>query len=392
MKEINERRVQQQLRNFERALEGYAYNEPLARYLTRFFKENKQMGSSDRRMTSRFCYNYFRLGLSFPDASQLEKLCFGEFLCEGESDIVALHYPALAEFQQADLATKLDILKRDYGFSMSTLFPCVDELSSALDKEKFLKSHFIQPDLFIRLKRGSEGKVIAALEKEEFDFIRIADQSLSLPNGAKLQQVKGLEGSYEVQDLSSQYTINFMEAQVGESWWDACAASGGKALMFLDKYPKTNLMVSDIRLSILRNLDERFLQAKMPSTYRKKVLDLSQDVSEIMGDESFDGIILDVPCSGSGTWGRTPEIMQQFNAKKLADFAALQKRIVTNAVPYLKSGKSLVYMTCSVYTQENEQVVDYIQKELGLRLERMELIKGYDRKADSMFAARFIKP
>ncbi len=392
MIEINEKRVQQHLRSFERAMEGYTYTEPLARYLTRFFKENKQMGSSDRRMTSRFCYNYFRLGHSFASATRLEKLAYSEFLCEEESAIVQLYIPDLVQYISGSLDEKIDILLEKYGFDIDNLFPCADQLSAGLDRKAFIKSHFIQPNLFIRMKRGADKFVKLKLDSNGFAYNELDDYTLALPNGVKLQQIKGLEGKYEVQDLSSQQTINFMEAQAGDSWWDACAASGGKALMFLDKYPKTNLMVSDIRMSILRNLDERFAQAEMPQNYRKKILDLTQDVSDQMENEKFDGIIVDVPCSGSGTWGRTPEMMQQFNAEKLLEFTKLQRSIVRNVIPYLKSGKSLVYMTCSVYAQENELAVAYMQQELGLKLARMELITGYNQRADTMFAARFIKP
>ena len=392
MIEINEKRVQQHLRNFERAMDGYTYTEPLARYLTRFFKENKQMGSSDRRMTSRFCYNYFRLGHSFPLATRLEKLAYSEFLCEVESPIVQLYLPDLLAYSSANLDEKIHILTQRYGLDLDVLFPCADQLSADIDRQAFIKSHFVQPNLFIRVKRGAEKYVKSKLESKGFAYEELQDHTLVLPNGVKLQQIKGLEGKYEVQDLSSQQTINFMEAQDGESWWDTCAASGGKALMFLDKYPRTNLMVSDIRMSILRNLDERFVQAGMPQHYRKKILDLSQDVSTQMDNEQFDGVIVDVPCSGSGTWGRTPEMMQQFTADKLMEFTKLQRSIVRNVIPYLKSGKSLVYMTCSVFAAENELAVTYIQQELGLKLDRMELITGYNQRADTMFAARFIKP
>src|SRR5690606_16498436 len=89
MAEINERRVEQQLRNFERAIGAYQNDEPFARFLGRFFKENKQMGSSDRRMTSRLCYNYFRIGNALSNTGIRDRLIVAEFLCETESDLVS---------------------------------------------------------------------------------------------------------------------------------------------------------------------------------------------------------------------------------------------------------------------------------------------------------------
>lgn len=391
--EINERRVLQQVRNFERALTGYDNKEPLARYLTRFFKENKQMGSSDRKMTSRFCYNYFRLGNAYPQSDLVERLILAEFLCEQQSDLVSIHNRELARSIHLSLSEKLSIASAQKGFDLDRLFPIADTLSKDIDRDVFLNSHFIQPNLFIRLKKGQEARVKDLIENEGIKPESITAQTLALANGTKLQNIKGLNGLYEVQDLSSQYTLNFIESNAHENWWDTCAASGGKALMLLDNQPTIKLLVSDVRLSILRNLDERFQQAGIKQSYRKKVIDLTDvgNVKTILQDEQFDGIIVDAPCSGSGTWGRTPEMMQAFDIKKLDNFTTLQKQIVTQVIPFLKSGKPLVYITCSVYKSENEDVINYILSHFAMRLEKMEVIKGYENKADSMFAARLIK-
>ncbi len=391
--EINERRVSQQLRNFERALTGYDKKEPLARYLTRFFKENKQMGSSDRKMTSRFCYNYFRLGNAYPQEAPIARLVVAEFLCEQHSDLVSLQNPELAQSIQQSLSEKVEIASRLTDFDVDQLFPLDSELSTVIDRTLFLQSHFIQPDLFIRVKRGQEEKVQQILQREGVTINSVSEQTITLPNGSKLQHIRGLNGLYEVQDRSSQYTLSFMKSGTNESWWDACAASGGKSLLFLDKYPTAKLLVSDIRLSSLRNLDERFIQANIAQTYRKKVVDLTDadNVKAVLQDERFDGIIVDAPCSGSGTWGRTPEMMQSFNADRLQYFTDLQKQIVAQTIPFLKTGKPLIYITCSVYQAENEAVIDYIVNNFGMRVEKMEVIKGYESKADSMFAARLLK-
>ncbi|MBL1409212.1 RsmB/NOP family class I SAM-dependent RNA methyltransferase [Sphingobacterium faecale] len=391
--EVNERRVSQQLRNFERALTGYDKKEPLARYLTRFFKENKQMGSSDRKMTSRFCYNYFRLGNAYPQENPIMRLVVAEYLCEQHSDLVSLQHPELARSIQQSLSEKVEIASQLTDFDIEKLFPLDDGLSTAIDRILFLQSHFIQPDLFIRIKRGQEEKVQQILQREGAVINSVSEQTIALPNGSKLQHIRGLNGLYEVQDRSSQYTLNFMKSGANESWWDACAASGGKSLLFLDRYPTTKLLVSDIRLSILRNLDERFIQANITQTYRKKVVDLTDadNVKRALQDERFDGIIVDAPCSGSGTWGRTPEMMQSFDADRLQYFTDLQKQIVAQTIPFLKTGKPLIYITCSVYEAENEAVINYIVNTFGMHVEKMEVIKGYESKADSMFAARLLK-
>ena len=155
--------------------------------------------------------------------------------------------------------------------------------------------------------------------------------------------------------------------------------------------PKVQLLVSDVRENSLNNLDERFQEAGI-SKYQKKVLDLLVDNEQHLHHYEFDGIILDAPCSGSGTWGRTPEMLYHFNEEKIKHFTGLQKTIATNVLKYLKSGQPLIYITCSVFAAENEAVVDYLEKTCGLQLEAMELIRGYHEKADTMFVARLRKP
>src|SRR5690606_20322966 len=139
--------------------------------------------------------------------------------------------------------------------------------------------------------------VLTALDGAQVDYRIVDTLTIALPNGTALDRVGGINGYYEVQDYASQQTGLDFEATAGERWWDACAGAGGKSLLLLDQSPGVNLMVSDTRRSILRNLDERFERAGIKS-YRQKVVDLTKDSAGVMGDEQFDGIILDAPCSG----------------------------------------------------------------------------------------------
>ena len=148
--------------------------------------------------------------------------------------------------------------------------------------------------------------------------------------------------------------------------------------------------MSDVRESVLSNLEERFA-ANQIRNYQKKVLDLTQNPDPILHHYEFDGIILDAPCTGSGTWGRTPEMISQFSEGRIAGFQQLQQNIARNVVKYLKPGKPLIYITCSVFKEENEEMVRFLQEELKLELEQLEVLKGFIRKADSIFIARLIK-
>jgi 16S rRNA (cytosine967-C5)-methyltransferase len=371
MKAIN------QLKTFQRILDEYPAETPLSKFLPGFYRQNKQMGSTDRRIAGRLVYNYFRLGRALPDLPADERLFIAEFLCNTQLNSFLQHFkPEWAACVGFDIDEKLEMVKTAYpGFKLDDVFPWTSQLSAGIDKDAFLRSFFVQPDLFIRVYKGFEPQVKIALTAAEVVFKDEGNRCLSLPNGTRLEALIANPHWYEVQDLSSQRTAEYFKPEKWESWWDTCAGSGGKSLLLHDMEPTVKLVVSDIRESILANLDERFQQAGLLK-YQKKLLDLTQNNDLILHDYAFDGIILDAPCTGSGTWGRTPEMISQFDAHKIEFFQRLQQSIARNVVKHLKPGKPLIYITCSVFKAENEDVANFIVKELGLKLEKQTVLKG----------------
>jgi 16S rRNA (cytosine967-C5)-methyltransferase len=381
-----------QLKTFQRILGNYPAETPLSKFLPGFYRQNKQMGSSDRRVSSRLMYNYFRLGKAIFNTATDERLIVAEFLCNSQTNSFLQYFkPEWALCIGFDIDEKIKLVKTAYpDFKLTDVFPWSAELSDGIDKDAFLKSFFVQPDLFIRVRKGFEQHVKAILTKESIVFKDEGNGCFALPNGIRLETILPQQNWFEVQDLSSQQTAQYFKPQKWEAWWDACAASGGKSLLLHELQPDLKLVVSDIRESILANLDERFQQAGLIK-YQKKIIDLTQNVDPELANYAFDGIILDAPCSGSGTWGRTPEMISQFQSQKIEFFQRLQQSISRNVVKYLKPGKPLIYITCSAFKAENEEAVDFLVKEAGLKLEQQTILKGYENKADTMFVARLVK-
>ncbi|HEY0899367.1 MAG TPA: RsmB/NOP family class I SAM-dependent RNA methyltransferase [Sphingobacteriaceae bacterium] len=383
-------RFEHQLKTFLRILKEYPLDTPLTKFLPGFFKQNKQMGSNDRRVAGRLIYSYFRMGRACAHLPADQRLFLGEYLCSHETNPFLEHFrPDLHQTVNLSLSEKIQILEEKEGFVLDDVYPWTGHLSDGINKEEFLRSFFVQPDLFIRLHPGKESLVKAKLEEAGVSYHEMEANCLALDNGTRLNQLFPDNRPYEVQDLSSQRTAAYFKAGAGEYWWDACAASGGKSLLLFHSQPAVKLLVSDIRESILNNLDERFREAGL-LTYQKKVLDLTKTVDPELHHYEFDGIILDAPCSGSGTWGRTPEMISQFQERKIMQFQHLQKTIAANVVKYLKPGKPLIYITCSAFRQENEAVVEYLVSEVGLKLEQMQVLTGYREKADTMYVARLV--
>ena len=143
------------------------------------------------------------------------------------------------------------------------------------------------------------------------------------------------------------------------------------------------------------NLQRRFEEAGIHS-YESLALDLSKPVFNPEGATTvlsrsipFDLLLLDAPCTGSGTWARNPDELYFFNADSIDRFSNLQRSIISNTIFSLNKKGRFVYITCSVFKKENEDMVEYIRQTHHLNLERMEYFEGYGLRADSMFAAAF---
>ena len=385
-------KVHHHIRAFEQVLASYDGKLPLHRHLVVYFKQNKQMGSSDRRWASRYIYSYFRLGKALAKLPTVERLAIADFLCNADLSLVTEHtFPTAVDHVAKSIEEKVAFVKTQFpDFNLQDVFPFEHQLSEGIEREAFLLSLFVQPDLFIRVRETHLPNIKAKIKAAGVAVEELSDTTLALPNGTKLEQIIEDGRLYQVQDFSSQKTGAYFQPQPYDYWWDCCAASGGKSLLIHSLEPKVKLLASDVRETSLGNLQERFIQAGIKD-FQKKTIDLLQNNDQILHHYEFDGILLDAPCSGAGTWGRTPEMLYFFEEYKVANYVKLQKAIAENVVKYLKQGKPLIYMTCSVFKQENEDVVNYLLEKFPLKLEAMELIKGYHNKADSMFVARLIK-
>jgi 16S rRNA (cytosine967-C5)-methyltransferase len=378
----------------------YHGNLPLVHYLKQYFADHKKHGSKDRKFITHLCYSYYRLGhilAELPDADRLRIILF---ILEDEPGVWdqvydqswLSHWPVLR-------AERLQILTQKYpGFSFASLFPWPGETSAGIDLLAFGTSYLQQPDLFIRLRPGREQKVLQLLDSAKLSYTQMGPACLALPNTTKLDALLDIDADAVIQDYSSQRIGEFLEPvakafvkPAGKHIWDCCAASGGKSILIHDLLGKNiELSVSDARPSILKNLEKRLDRAGI---HPKRIF--PADLTRPAGKEPYpqaDLLVCDAPCSGSGTWGRTPEQLYHFAHDKILIYTTLQRKIVSTILPNIKPGGWFLYITCSVFREENEAVVAFIQeKDPSLQLEKMELLTGYTVHADTMFAALFRK-
>jgi 16S rRNA (cytosine967-C5)-methyltransferase len=372
-------------------IESYKGDMPLAVFLKKYFSSNKKYGSKDRKQIATLCYNFYRLGKAIPQLPVEEKIVVAVFLCEDKSnEFLHFHKSEWNEIITKPIAEKIEIA----GFMAEDVFPWAEELSDGIDAELFRESFFKQPDLFLRIRPGKKNIVTKKLQDAGIEFELKSDDCIALPNSTKIDSVLEIDREVIVQDHNSQQVLNFLKASdIPEvvSVWDCCAASGGKSILAYDILKgKMDLTVSDIRESILSNLKQRFETAGIKD-YLSFVVDLA-DPEFLIPNSQFQIVICDAPCTGSGTWSRTPEQLYYLKRKTIDVYTAMQQQIVSNIIPHVQERGIFIYITCSVFKNENEDIVNLIKEKFHLQLLQMELLKGYDKKADSMFAAVFRKP
>ena len=343
------------------------------------------------------------------DLSTEERILTALFLCSpGSQELLLQLKPEW--LGKSDLSINEKLLL--FNYQLSSVFPWKEELSDGIGYEKFCESYFIQPDLFLRIRPGHAERVLLKLNDAAVDYEFISPFTIRLPNSFKADKYFELDKDVVVQDYNSQQISGFIPVRRGQPYcvWDCCSGSGGKSIMAYDLNPGISLIVSDVRETILVNLKKRFKEAGIKN-FQSFVSDLTKESIESsitnnprlnysVGQEQSI-IIADVPCTGSGTWGRTPEELFYFNKIKIDEYAAIQKKIISNVIQHLKPGGHLLYITCSVFKKENEEVVNYLKEKFPVRpghpgghlqIIKMELLKGYEMKADTMFAALLQMP
>ncbi|MFN2456011.1 MAG: 16S rRNA (cytosine(967)-C(5))-methyltransferase RsmB [Pyrinomonadaceae bacterium] len=164
------------------------------------------------------------------------------------------------------------------------------------------------------------------------------------------------EGRIYIQDEASQLIAHVLDAQAGERVLDVCAAPGGKTThVALNTNDEAQIFAGDVREQRLRTLLEACARQDVKSV-RVAVFDAIAALPFPEG--SFDRVLVDAPCSGTGTLRRNPEIRWRIKKNDIAELAQRQQRILARAAPVVRPGGGrLLYSTCSIEPEENESVV-----------------------------------
>lgn len=377
------------LNSAEKIISAYDAQIPFASYIKNYFSKNKKYGSGDRKTIASICYSYFRTGHLLNKNCSHDNLLMAVFLCSDKATkIIDELKPQWSDQMSLSIEDKLHLINPSQ--KIEAAFPWNNQLHESADSTKFCLSLFEQPAFFVRIRPGKRNSVLQRLNNAAIQYQQKDNDCIQLATGVNIETVIALDKEAVVQDYNSQKVLDYLGnshqfSDTEINVWDCCAASGGKSILVHDILKgKYVLTVSDIRPSIIHNLKKRL--AKAGVKHSSFITDLTQPVKL---HKQFDIIICDAPCSGSGTWSRTPEQLYFFNPDAINEFSELQKKIVTNVLPHVKTGGLFFYITCSVFKKENQDVTAYIEQQFNMeKLAEMNLY-GYGQKADSMFVSVF---
>lgn len=381
------------LNTADKLIQNYDGSSPFHLYLKQYFKQEKKHGSKDRKQISQICYCVLRMGKSLLQLSFTDQFKIAHFILNEQPCIWSYMYNDswISNWKQ-DLKERIKFIQSTYSwFNLSMVFP--SSLISGLIKNKaaFIQSHFYQPNVFIRVRPGYNLSVEQSLSNNKISFQYIYENTIVLPPSVDLSAVEGLNKTFVIQDISSQQSGNILDLadqhfahNMHVKFWDCCAASGGKTLLLYDRMRHLDITVSDIRSNILNNLHTRFKTAGIKN-YKHLVVDLTKPLHKLP-NATYDLILCDAPCTGSGTWSRTPEHLRYFNADAIGDYTKLQSKILQNIIPLLAPNGFLLYITCSVFKAENEVQIAASLNDYNIAIVAMEYFEGASHKGDTLYA------
>ena len=224
-----------------------------------------------------------------------------------------------------------------------------------------------------------------------------------LPIEADVHHLPAFErGALEIQDLASQAVGLACDPDPGERWWDACAGAGGKALHLAGLMGGKGLVVAtDVNASKLKEAARRARRSPFRNLTTKE-----WDGRHVAGKpSSFDGVLVDAPCSALGTWRRNPNARWTTRRQAIARLAELQSQILHAASAGVRPGGTLLYSVCTLTPSETFGVIrPFLETHTDFRLDPFPhpltgtptdgtlLIWPQDADNDAMFLARMVRP
>ncbi|MDO8542440.1 MAG: RsmB/NOP family class I SAM-dependent RNA methyltransferase [Opitutaceae bacterium] len=301
--------------------------------LRHYFLETRHLGPREKRAISRAVFSYFRwLQWLDPKASFQKQVDHAWTLQE--------------RFRADEKSIKVETLA-------ARAVPAWLHEEMAVPPE-YLRQLQREPALWLRARPGTAAKL--AQELGHCELSTVAPDAIRYTGHQDLFLTPAFHrGAFEIQDLTSQIVSHAAAPKPGETWWDACAGEGGKTLHLAALMANKGVVwASDRSERRLQILKRRAARAEI-FNYRAALWDGS---AKLPTKTKFDGILIDAPCSGVGTWQRNPHARWSATIDDVHELARVQRGILEHAAAALKPRGRLLYSVCTLTRSETSAVAD----------------------------------
>lgn len=317
----------------ERIITAASRENPADKVLREEIKAQRNLLPGDARSISQAVFNYFRwrgwLDLKSPLYQQIRKAreLTAEFAENPES------------FSDASL------VERAVPAWVAEEMEISPEWARALQSE---------PKLWLRAKPGQGNLLVEKLGAARLEKETLPDAVHYKGEEDLFRRPEFHAGEFEIQDIASQAVGWLCAPQSGETWWDTCAGEGGKTVHLSALMQNKGLIWSSDRAEWrLKNLKRRAARAQV-FNFRAAPWDGS---AKLPTKTKFDGILVDAPCSGVGTWQRNPHARWTTTLQDVKELAVIQKQLLANVAGSVKPGGKLIYSVCTLTRSETTEVV-----------------------------------
>ncbi len=372
---------------FELLTEIFKDEKPADNIINAYVRERKYIGAKDRRFIVETVWNIIRRRRRLAFEAGCEDVRKMLLVCLKNEDTDILFgvgeyaLPAVSPDEKKWLGTL-----KDTPYPVDVEAECPEWLFEKINDIPLLKALNEPAPADFRINTRSRKETIEKLRREGLFFAPAPYSPIGIRTSERINLNNCMayqNGEIDVQDEASQLAAILADPRPELKIMDYCAGAGGKSLtMAYLMENKGKICVHDVNPGRLEALKER--AGRLNAGTFEKV--------EKLTDKDYELFVVDAPCSGSGTWRRSPDAKFRLTPKRLNELTRIQKDILETAYEHTKNGGRIVYFTCSILDEENEEVVrDFIDRHKDIKLLDLselwkEKISGRYPFADKRFA------
>ncbi len=350
--------------------------------INNYLRERKYIGSGDRRFITETVWKIIRhrRRLEFEAGSKEARKILLVFLKDEDLDLIfgAGEYapPALSKEEKIWMKN----LKEEV-YPVDVESECPEWLFAKIKDVALLKSLNEPASADLRVNAGSREQVLQDLRREGLFFAPTPYSPIGIRSSERVNLnncIAYKEGVVEVQDEASQLAAILCDVKPEHKVIDYCAGAGGKSLAIASLLNgKGKIEAHDIDWHRLEQIKPRLERLNI-----KNVVPVRE-----LSDKDYDRFIIDAPCSGTGTWRRSPDAKFRLTPEKLSELTKIQSQLLEFALENTKVGGRVVYITCSILPDEDENIVSvFAQRHKNVRY--VDLKQLWQQKIDAPYPAK----